>query len=117
MTAEPTKVPLGMRKNGAASSNWLMSYFSESKPLNQGDAIAIARVECEKEGWPWLEPLILQTNPTNWIVITGYDASGRNVRMVISRGTGEVVCKSFIRRQAQERPQKSFRELLHTGTL
>jgi hypothetical protein len=94
-----------------------MSYFSESKPLNPGDAIAIARVECEKEGWPWLGPVILQTNPMNWIVITGYDASGRNVRMVISRGTGEVVCKSFIRRRAQDRPQKSVRQLVQTKAL
>src|SRR5258705_5559631 len=105
-----------MGKNGTASSNWLMSYFTESRRLNQGDVIAIARVECEKEGWPWLGPVILQANPMNWIVITGYDASGRNVRMVISRGTGEVLCKSFLRRRSQDRPPTSAEQLVQTST-
>ena len=65
-------------------------------------ALAIARAECKSEGWPWLEPVTLQSDARNWIVATARDGSNRNVRILISQTTGEVVCKSFVRRTNPE---------------
>jgi hypothetical protein len=65
-------------------------------------ALAIARAECKSEGWPWLEPVTLQSDARNWIVATACDASNRGARILISQATGEVVCKSFVRRSNPE---------------
>ena len=75
---------------------WMVSQFAMR--CDPEGALAIARAECKSEGWPWLEPVTLQSDARNWIVATACDGSNRGVRILISHATGEVVCKSFIRR-------------------
>jgi hypothetical protein len=62
------------------------------------DAITIARTACAAEKWPWLEPVRVESMGLHWVVTTSYDMSGRNARIVVSKRTGEVICKSFLRR-------------------
>jgi hypothetical protein len=62
------------------------------------EMIEIARQECKNQGWPWLEPIEIERKAFTSIVTGASDGSGRRVRIVIRCTTGEVLCKSFIRR-------------------
>jgi hypothetical protein len=68
---------------------------------SDGDALEIAQAECHAEGWPWLQPQV-ESCELHWVVNTQPDAEGRSARIIVNKFTGEIVCKSFIRRIAAE---------------
>lgn len=77
--------------------NCLM-FFSKKLALSEQELVNIAKQACEKENWPWLEPVRIQNGFGKWTVVTNYEAIGCNVRIVISKKTGEVVDKFFMPR-------------------
>jgi hypothetical protein len=66
--------------------------------LKKQQLIDIAKLECEKESWPWLEPISIQDNWSDWTIITNSDKIGCNVRIIVSKKSGEVFKKSFMPR-------------------
>jgi hypothetical protein len=70
-------------------------FLRKRKSITNEALIALAKRECEKEGWTWLEPVDVSEGVFNWTVITNSDSMGCNARVVISKRTGEVVKKSF----------------------
>jgi hypothetical protein len=86
-----------MSKTGFATDTWLVTLL-DSRSLSHDDVIAIAKAECAAENWAWLEPVFVETKPSSWIVATSQDLSGRHARIVVSKRTHEVLCKSFVRR-------------------
>jgi hypothetical protein len=63
--------------------------------MSNDELLALARNDCEKERWPWLEPVGIQDRWSDWTVITNYRRRGCNARIVVSKKTGAVVKKSF----------------------
>ena len=90
-----------MRPISAALGTSLIPVPGEPKLSAQHHFLAIAKAECLKESWPWVEPVALETKGLHWIVTTGADSNGRSVRILISQRTRHIVCKSFIRRSEQ----------------
>lgn len=81
-------------------AGWIKRGRSEqtSQPLTREEIIALAQAECDREGWPWLEPVVVQDHWSDWTVVTNYNMRGRNARIVIGKKTGQIVKKSFIPR-------------------
>jgi hypothetical protein len=78
-------------------TNWLPFFRRRraSKAL-----FARARGECQKEGWPWIEPIHSKPCGSNWLITTGCDDSARTVEILLSE-TGDVISKSFLPRIAR----------------
>jgi hypothetical protein len=68
------------------------------KNLTAEELIEIAKKVCVEQGWPWAEPVQVQNRLFNWIIVTNYDKIGRNVRVTISKRSGNPVQWSFIPR-------------------
>lgn len=62
------------------------------------EAILIARQECEKRVWPWLEPLKVVWQHGVWIVHTNWGNRGANAVIRIDAGTGKVIEAKFLPR-------------------
>ena len=67
------------------------------------EVLSIAQAGCHAEGWPWQEPSHIESCGLDWVVSSGGDESGRSARIVIKKLTGEIICKSFIRRCGEPR--------------
>jgi len=80
--------------NSIHCAEWLLATRSHDEVLS------IAQAGCHAEGWPWQEPSDIESCGLHWVVSSGGDASGRRARIVITKLTGEIICKSFIRRAA-----------------
>ena len=68
-------------------------------PLTKADAIKIGQQICEKENWPWEEPVsvtaeALDSDPI-WTLKTNYMNRGRNVVIKVAKVGGSVLSKSF----------------------
>ena len=75
-----------------------MRIFPKLKHLSKDDLLELARRECEKEGWPWLEPVLIQDRMFRWIILTNGLVAGRNVQIGVSKKTGEITSKRFFHR-------------------
>ena len=58
--------------------------------ISQEEAIAVARKESEKHGWPWLEPIHVVAKGADWVVHPNYNARGANVLVTVRGDSGEV---------------------------
>jgi hypothetical protein len=59
--------------------------------VDSGEAVDVARAECQRRGIPWLEPVRVHRHYGNWTVWTHADRIGGNVRVVVDAGTGDVL--------------------------
>lgn len=61
-------------------------------PVNKEEAIAIAKAECKKRGWPWIEPIKVIKETDRWIIKTGLRTKGWSRKtFVIDGKTGLVI--------------------------
>lgn len=73
--------------------------------MTKAQAMAIARREAERRGWPWEEPVFV-SRERRWIVfgalrwrfMTNASYRGGNVNVTVDDGTGQVVSAGFARR-------------------
>jgi len=61
-----------------------MRFFPKLKHLSKDDLVELARRECKKEGWPWLEPVHIQDRMFRWIILTNALLAGRNVQISVA---------------------------------
>jgi hypothetical protein len=59
--------------------------------VTKEDALDIARREIEARGLPFTEPAKVTARPFTYIVWTGADVIGGNIRAVVQRRTGKVL--------------------------
>jgi hypothetical protein len=75
---------------------WL---FSKSQPhISQRDALAIAQAECQKRGWPWLEPIQVKARWGKWIINTNTQMLGCKARFVIDQQTAQILQTAYLPR-------------------
>lgn len=68
------------------------------KPVLTKDKVrAIAKQECEKRGYPWLEPVSVHRRLTYFYVWTNAMNKGANIVIDINKFTGEVIRITHIR--------------------
>ena len=63
--------------------------------ISKTDALSIARAECERRDWLWWEPVHIKTSWGSWEIWTNADEKGGNVRILVSKDTGEIA-KAFL---------------------
>jgi hypothetical protein len=66
--------------------------------LSPEDAVASARKEAEKRGWPWLEPVSVREDLLVYKIVTGSDMIGGNIYMDVSIEDGSISYASFVSR-------------------
>lgn len=70
--------------------------------MTEEEVVSIARAEAERQGWPWIEPVLVQSvgssGSSQWRVMTNTRYMGGNVSIVVDDRTGRVVSKGFARR-------------------
>ena len=66
--------------------------------ISRTQAISIARSECERRQWAWLEPVKAQSGDKVWIIHTSWGYRGGNAKISIDRETGEVVKAAYLPR-------------------
>lgn len=54
-------------------------------------ALELAKQECMRMGWPWIEPVRVECRWREVIIHTNADSIGCNAKIVIKRRTGEVL--------------------------
>ncbi len=73
--------------------------FGKSDALvTEEQAVQIARAECEKQDWPWLEPVKVTSRFKNWLVRTNSMAIGASARIIISKKSGKVQQAGYLER-------------------
>lgn len=61
-----------------------------SPKISREDALFIAKEECLRRGWEWLDPVV-QWQLGTWLVITNSNWIGGNAWIDIDKETGEVI--------------------------
>jgi hypothetical protein len=72
--------------------------FFNHKKLSCGELTTVARRISDQQGWPWIEPVQIQNGLFKWTVVTNCEKIGRNIRVVISKRTGQPTQWSFMSR-------------------
>ncbi len=73
-------------------------FFSRSRNLTEDALVEIARSTCARQGWPWRGTVRVLGGFLSWTVVTNYGIRGGNVRVKISKRTGQAVRWSYIPR-------------------
>jgi hypothetical protein len=68
-------------------------FLAKRKSLSESELIALAKRECEQEGWPWLEPVHIQNRMFRWIILTNSLEAGGNVEIIVDKKSGAMVRK------------------------
>lgn len=77
----------------------LNGIFSREPPnISREKAISLAKIECEKRGWPFLGVIKVQEKRRSWIVNTNWESRGSNVKLRVDKNTGEVIDAKFMPR-------------------
>jgi hypothetical protein len=66
--------------------------------ISQEEAVRVARAECERQAWPWSEPVVTHEGVAYWHFRTNADSLGGNVNVFIDARTGAVQKSAFARR-------------------
>jgi hypothetical protein len=77
-----------------------IKYFLKGKPpvISKAEAIKIAKEECEKREWGWLEPIEVKQSRKTWKIRTNAEARGTIAAFSIDHQTGEVVRAGYLTR-------------------
>lgn len=59
------------------------------------EARTIAMAICEKQGWPFFDPIYIRSGKDFWVITTNYDAIGCNAVITVSKATREVITTAF----------------------
>jgi hypothetical protein len=63
--------------------------------VSRDDAVTLSRQECERRGWPWLEPIEVRETRREWQIRTNRKAIGCNVSIAVEKRTGRVTQAAF----------------------
>lgn len=78
---------------------YLRKLLGNSKDeINEQRAIQIAKVECEKRNWTWIEPVKVLTRFSSWEVRTNSKGKGVSARIIIDRKSGKVKKAGYLGR-------------------
>lgn len=69
--------------------------FRPSLAITEEEALARAREECGRRGWPWTEPVRVRRRRRGYSVLTNAEARGGNVLVSIDGVTGEVLHANY----------------------
>jgi hypothetical protein len=75
-----------------------MFLWRNKKRFSREHVVATAKQVADRYRWPWLEPVHIQNRLFTWTVVTGYNQIGCNIRVVISKRTGEAIRWSYVPR-------------------
>ena len=64
-------------------------------PVTKEEALAVARQECNRRGWPWMEPVTISRGLFSYRLMTNRNKRGGNVRMRISTRNGSILEAGF----------------------
>ncbi|HLO49615.1 MAG TPA: hypothetical protein VK211_14465 [Kamptonema sp.] len=59
------------------------------------EAHTIAMAICEKQGWPFFDPIHIYSGKENWVITTNYHARGCNASITVSKATREAIQTAF----------------------
>ena len=59
------------------------------------EARTIAMAICEKQGWPFFDPVNIYATKEYWIITTNYNAIGCNAIITVSKATRGVIETAF----------------------
>lgn len=68
------------------------------KRLTAEEARQIAREECERRAWPWIEPISVQRSLGSFHIMTNAHQRGGNVNIWVDARSGEVEKAGFAKR-------------------
>ena len=74
----------------------LWAYRAIWPRVTQEDALRIAREECERRGWPWVEPIGVSRHLLGYEILTNMRSLGQNATIRVSGRSGIVVQASFL---------------------
>lgn len=67
-------------------------FFCKGIPaISKPDAIKIAKRECCKNNWPWLDPIKVKFRRQRWLVETNWRSRGANAKIEIDGNTGAII--------------------------
>jgi hypothetical protein len=66
--------------------------------LTEDQALATARAECERHGWPWIEPVSIRRGIRSYRIMTIKGMRGRNASMTVRIKDGTITYANFIPR-------------------
>ena len=78
----------------------MVRFLLRVKPpkVSRAEALEIVRSECQRRGWPCMEPVHIREGIRRYEVMTNAGMLGGNVFMRIDTQTGKVLGASFARR-------------------
>ena len=76
---------------------WFKRFFRSLPPpkVSQEEAIQVAFAESQRRGWPWLEPVDVDSVRGSWLVTSNVRMTGMNVLIRIDQQTGEITNAAF----------------------
>jgi hypothetical protein len=66
--------------------------------LDRDNALLRAKVECDRLGWKWEEPVRIQSTPFTWKITTNSHNRGINILLFVHKRTGEILSAKRIPR-------------------
>ena len=66
--------------------------------VTKRQAVQIARAECKKQDWPWIEPVEISSKFGKWVVRTNSQAIGASARIIIDKQTGKIKKAGYLPR-------------------
>jgi hypothetical protein len=73
----------------------LRSLLGMGQVVGREAAVAAAKDECLKQGWPWVEPVHVLEGPIEYLIMTSAHMRGGNVSVRIRCEDGRVVAAGF----------------------
>jgi hypothetical protein len=67
----------------------------QERTVSRDDAVTLGRQECERRGWPWLEPVEVRETRRAWQILTNRKAIGCNASIAVEKRTGRVTQAAF----------------------
>jgi hypothetical protein len=63
--------------------------------ISRDAAVTLSRQECERRGWPWLEPVEVRETRRAWQILTNRKATGCNASFGVEKRTGKITQAAF----------------------
>jgi hypothetical protein len=70
---------------------WLRRGTNERAQITSDEAVARARLLCEREGLPWKEPVQVRKHRGCWVIWTNAQNIGGNIEIAVDAKTGATV--------------------------
>jgi hypothetical protein len=72
-----------------------MNWKGREEGVSRDDAVTLSRQECERRGWPWLEPVEVRETRCAWQIFTNRKATGCNASFGVEKRTGKITQAAF----------------------